>query len=79
MNQEYLNKIRDIQDHLIELIENQFANDNDINIFTGFLQDQKISKNQHELKDFLHLILKISIITIILRTFMTKSKKFSLS
>ena len=60
MNQEYLNKIRDIQDHLIELIENQFANDNDINIFTGFLQDQKISKNQHELKDFLHLILKIS-------------------
>lgn len=60
MNQEYLEKIREIQSKFIELIENQYEDKTECEIFVNFIQSQGICQNLMELKLFLHMLVKIA-------------------
>ena len=58
--QEYAEKMKHIQEEILEFIENDDAQEEDYNDITKFLNEINIRDNQHDLKFFLHLISKIS-------------------
>ena len=58
--QDYINKLKDLYQTLLEFLENDDDYNDDIKTITSFFENQKILFNRMEFMEFLYLISKIS-------------------
>ncbi|KAK8849272.1 hypothetical protein M9Y10_018640 [Tritrichomonas musculus] len=58
--QEYIEKLRNIQQSILTFIENEDNNEENYENFNNNLEEQNIKNDQEDLKIFLHMIAKIS-------------------
>ena len=58
--QKYLEDMRKIQDYILDFLEKEEQTEENFQILTMFLNEQKIYDDQQKLNSLLHLILKIA-------------------